>query len=225
MSPLASEIDAREEPGRLQQLLLDSATFSMMVVLPIAVTFLLRGESFIGLWMGPAYAPLAGRVLFVLTLPLLFHAGAYGTGGLLLGIGRHKPLAPLMVVEGLCNLALSIILVRRFGIVGVAWGTAIPNLISSVLFWPWFARRTFGIEPTRYVFTIWVRPAVAILPFAILSYCIERFWRASNLFEFIIQVAACVPFALAGFWPICVSADQRGRLRTIVRTKLASAFV
>ena len=208
-SPLASAIDAQRGQARLQTLLLNSATFSSIVVLPIAVTFLIRGESFIALWMGPSYAPLAGRVLAILTLPLLFHSGAHGTGGILMGIGKHKPLAPLMVVEGLCNLGLSIVLVRRMGIVGVAWGTTIPNVMAAVLFWPWYACRTLEVAPARFLTAVWVRPAIAVAPFAIATYVVDRQWAASTLYGFMFQVALCVPVALAGFWFICLNASHR----------------
>ncbi len=54
-------------------------------------------------------------------------------------------------------------LVKRIGIVGVAWGTAVPSLASSLIFWPWYIRRSLGIRPDVYLLSTWVRPAVSLI--------------------------------------------------------------
>jgi len=74
---MASSLDGMGEHERVQRLLAGSAKFSMMILLPVALTFLIRGSSFIGLWMGPSYAELSGAVLAILSLPLLVRAGAH----------------------------------------------------------------------------------------------------------------------------------------------------
>jgi O-antigen/teichoic acid export membrane protein len=136
-----------------------------------------------------------------------------------MGVGKHKPLAPLMVAEGLCNLGLSILLVRRMGIVGVAWGTAIPNVMAAVMFWPWYACRTLEVAPARFVSAVWIRPAIAISPFAIVTYFVERHWPAATLYGFMFQVALCVPVAMAGFWLLCLSEAHRQLATGFVRSR------
>src|SRR5690606_39145273 len=126
----------------------ESARFSMLVLMPVAITFLIRGRSFIELWMGPEYAAASGGVLAILAWPLLLHAATHATGGLMMATGRHKPMIPAMLIEAGANLALSIALVRTMGIAGVAWGTAIPSLVSSFVFWPIYLQRSLEL-PAR----------------------------------------------------------------------------
>src|SRR5206468_10230714 len=52
---------------------------------------------------------------------------------LLLGTGRHRLVAFTTLAEGAANLALSIVLVRRFGLWGVAAGTALPVIAANFL--------------------------------------------------------------------------------------------
>src|SRR5262249_30486979 len=136
MTPLASRLEVEGSPERLQETVLKAARCCSIIMLPIFVTFIIRGKSFIGLWLGPLYSELSGHVLWILSIPWLFGAGTSVVASAILGIGRHKPVVPSALAEGLSNLALSIILVKSMGIIGVAWGTAIPNLAISLFFWP-----------------------------------------------------------------------------------------
>ena len=53
-------------------------------------------------------------------------------GNILMGTGRHRLVAYVSLGEAVSNLALSVVLVRRFGMLGVAIGTAIPMFVANV---------------------------------------------------------------------------------------------
>jgi O-antigen/teichoic acid export membrane protein len=209
ITPLASKLEVEAGKAGLQQAILKQARYCAMVMWPIFITFIIRGSTFIGLWMGPSYEQLSGHVLWILSVPWLFGAGASVVASGILGIGQHKRVVPFALAEGLSNLALSILLVKRMGILGVAWGTAIPNIAISIFFWPWYIRRTIGIRIRDYAFSLWLRPAVAMLPFAVLSLAASRWWHASNLLFFFGQVAAVLPGALLGIWFFGLPSQER----------------
>ncbi len=209
MTPLASSTDAKKDHKLLEKVVLFSSRAGTMAVLPIALTLTIRGSTFVSLWMGPQYAELSGKVASILSLTLLFWAANSVTGGSLLGVSKHRPLVPMLLGEGLCNLALSIILVRRMGIVGVAWGTVIPSATSTLGFWPWYIRRALGIRPLTYIVSAWVRPVLGIVPFALGTYAIEHYWGAERLLVFFSQVALVLPLALLGYWLTCLDEQQR----------------
>jgi len=219
-SPMASSLDGAGEHERVRLLLLTSAKYSAMILLPVAITFLIRGGSFIGLWMGPSYAQLSGRVLGVLALPLLFHAGAHGVGGIMIGVGKHRPMVPAMLTEAAANLALSVALIPSLGIVGVAWGTTIPSLISSVFFWPRYTWRTLGIPVASYLETVWLRPWLAAVPFAAVTYVVERMWPATTLAMFFVQVGLCLSLAIAADSWVCLSKSERESIVSAARRRL-----
>ena len=213
VSPLASSLQARNDVAGLRRLVLRSSQLGTMVAAPIAATFVSRGGHFIGLWMGQQYSNTSGKVVALLAVTLLFSAGNTPTGGIMLGLGKHKPIVPALLVEGICNLALSIILLKRMDVLGVALGTLIPSVTASLLFWPWYAKRTMNIAPVTYIMNAWLRPAVALAPFVLASYMTDRFWQAPNLLVFFSQVALCLPIALAGYWAFCMDAQQREKIR------------
>jgi O-antigen/teichoic acid export membrane protein len=225
MTPLASSIEARSDENRLKNLALFSSRAGTMVVLPIAVTLLLRGSSFIVLWMGPQFGELSGHVLWILSLALPFWAGNSVVAGSLLGLGKHKPLVPGVLAEGLCNLALSILWVKKIGILGVAWGTLVPSLAMNLFFWPWYIRRALGIAPLPYVYSSWIRPLVGIMPFVFATFAIERFFPATHLIAFFSQTLIVLPLAFLGFWATCLDREHREGITRIFTRSVERVLV
>jgi O-antigen/teichoic acid export membrane protein len=209
ISPLASSLDAGGNRDKIGLLGLGGPQYATMLVLPIAITFALRGKTFIGLWMGVVYADTSSKILQVLTVALLFGAANQVTTEMMLGINKHKPVALAYIVEGIVNLALSIGLVQVIGVVGVAWGTAIPRLAISLVFWPLYMRRVLDIPFSRYVLSTWIRPAIAAVPFALMSLAVDRMWFAPTLWFFFFQVTLTLPVAILCFWFGCLTATDR----------------
>ncbi len=225
MIPLSSSLMARGQPGEVRRVTLQGARFATMVMLPIGLTCMLRGKTFIRLWMGPLYAELSGEVLWALSLAMLFAAANQIPAATLRGISQHKSMLPLLLAEGLCNLALSVALVRTFGVVGVAWGTAIPSLAVSLLIWPFFLQRRLEIPVREYFGSAWLRPAVAAVPFALGTLALERFLPPSNLFLYFLQVGIVLPLAAAGDWFIgLLPAERQNYYSRFVRPLLESGI-
>jgi O-antigen/teichoic acid export membrane protein len=209
LSPLASSLDADGKRGKIDQIVLTGPRYATMFILPIVITFVLRGKTFIALWMGSEYAGPSNKVLQVLSVALYFGAANQMATSIMIGINKHRPLVLVNIIEGILNLALSVVLVHSMGIVGVAWGTAIPNLITSFLFWPIYIRRLFGIPCLQYAVSTWVRPALAAVPFALMCLIIDKRWHVSSIWLFFFQVLLTLPVALLAFLFGCLSQTER----------------
>ena len=70
--------------------------------------------------------------------------------GVLFGTARHRLYSFYCIGEGAANLALSLLLVRRYGILGVAVGTLVPMTVVRLLVQPIDVCRVLGISPGRY---------------------------------------------------------------------------
>ncbi len=208
-TPLASSLEAQGLHGQVGRMLLSRSRFGMLLMIPIGITFVVRGHSFIGMWMGAEYAHPSGLVLQILTVGLVMASGNMIANATMLGISKHKAVVPAALGEAVCNLALSVALIRPYGIYGVAWGTTLPSLLVSLLFWPWYVRRTLQIPVRSYVMAVWGRPFLAAAPFALATFLVEKYWTASHLLLFFVQVAMVLPLALAGFWYVCFTRTER----------------
>ncbi len=213
MTPMISSLQAREQTAEMNGVLLRAFRYAMLLILAIGVTFLFRGATFIKLWMGPEYAELSGKVLWILTLALLPVASSQVAMSAMLGLNRHRAVVPVVVAEALANLALSVWWVKSMGISGVAWATTAPSLATSLLWWPWYVRRVTGIPLARFFVSSWLRPAVAMVPFALVTILAESFWPAEKLLMFFFQVGILLVVAGAGAWFVGLESKDREQLR------------
>jgi O-antigen/teichoic acid export membrane protein len=196
--PAASTISARGEHEQLRRLLIQGTRAVMAIALTIEAGLLIRGKTFISLWMGPQYADVSGHVLQVLTLAWLFMAGNFCAGNVVYGLSKHRPVAMWSIFEAIANLGLSIFLVGRWGVIGVAWGTVLPSWVVNVGLWPRYITNLLDLPLRKYLFQSWIRPAVGVLPFALGCILTERWWPVKNLWGFFLQMAVLLPLALAG---------------------------
>lgn len=217
-TPLASTLEAQGDFGRLRRATLLASGSATIVALPIAVTFLLRGSSFVTLWMGSGYGELSGRILWILTIGLIFSASSQIGLATVLGISKHRAVVPMFAVQTVATLTAGAFAMPRAGLPGIAWAMTIPYLAVSVLFWPVYLQKTIGLSMSRLVSAAWVRPLAAILPFAACTYAVESLWPAQNLAVFFGQVGLLLPVAAVGAWHLCLTAgDREMLLQTLLR--------
>jgi O-antigen/teichoic acid export membrane protein len=210
--PLISSRQASDGLGAASELMRKSVRLCTIIVLPIILTFLTRGPTFIGLWMGPKYASTAGAVLQILALGQCVFVSYQVLSISTMALALHKGLVPAYVAEAVANLSLSFILGKTMGVTGVAWGTTIPRLFIALGFAAWFSSKKLGVPAKEYALHAWVRPLAAMLPFALVSLLIDRTWAAPNVFYFFGQVAITIPLAFAGAWIVGLQRDERERL-------------
>jgi O-antigen/teichoic acid export membrane protein len=196
--PVASNMAAKEQADPLRRLLIQGTRVALIVSLPIAWALFFRSQTFIGLWMGRPYAQPSGQVLRVLLLSAVAVTCNRVGGNIILGLGRHKPFAIWQSCEAVANLILSIYMVRRIGIIGVAWGTVLPSLVSQIVLWPRYLSGVLGIPVWRYLWDAWIRPALATAPFGLACFWIEHHWAAPNMAVFFVQIATLLPLVPLG---------------------------
>jgi O-antigen/teichoic acid export membrane protein len=92
-----------------------------------------------------------------------------------MGTSRHRTWAVVTLTEGICNVILSVILIRPYGIVGDALGTAIPMTFSMVLFMPRHLCRQLGVRLGTYLREAFVLPLLITIPFAAVLW-LMKFW-------------------------------------------------
>jgi len=211
-TPLASTFEAQGSYQNLRRLVIHGTRAALLVSLPIEVALFFRGHTFIRLWMGEQYAQPSGTVMQILLLSLVFSTANTTSAGIVYGMEKHKRIAIWGMIESVANLSLSVILVRRIGIYGVAWGTTIPSVIMEVFLWPSFICKLLAMPVRTYLWQAWVRSALSVVPFAAACAAAERFWPAHNLFIFFLQIAALLPLI-----PIALTLTFRQEIVTYVR--------
>lgn len=217
LTPKTSALEA-SDPSAVSAVILRATRLATLLILPIAITFELRGARFVSLWMGPPYGLEAGRILRILTVSLAFSAASQVCLSALMGLSKHKEYVPFTVAEALINLGLSMLWVRPFGIAGVALGTMVPSLVSSLVVMPWYARRSAGVPIGQYWWQAWGRPVLALVPFAIGTAFVERYWVPRGLVAYFLSIVVVLPLALVGAWWIAFNDVDRELVRRFLPT-------
>jgi len=209
LNPLASELESKKESHKIKDVLILGTKFSLLIGLPICSVYAIMGENFIGLWMGPEFAEKSGAILLILTVTHLFSVAQYTTGNILYGISRHKVSAICHGAEAVANLALSIILVNRMGVIGVAIGTAIPHLAVVAVAFPIIISRIVGLSLKEYVRESYLLPFLSVIPFATGCYLVEKYFRAESLHVFFGTVLGLLPLYILTVWFLCFKKEER----------------
>ena len=205
--PVAARMDASQDLAGLQRLLVLGTRMALLVTLPLCLGFLFLGRQFITLWMGQAYADSA-VILIVLTIPQFGSMSQYPSALVLAGMAKHRAFAYFALAEGVANLVLSIILVRKMGVIGVAWGTVIPHLICTSLVVPLYTLHVLKMSVRDYLVQAYLRPVLCTLPVIALGYKFSTVPAASWL---MFAGEAGMMCALFGAVSYFVSLDARER--------------
>jgi O-antigen/teichoic acid export membrane protein len=117
---------------------------------------------------------------------LWFAQGA--SGRVLFGMSKHGTWAIVTLIEGVSNLILSIILVRPYGIIGDAFGTAIPLACSTILFMPRHVSKLLGIRLRTYLREAYVLPLMLCVPLVLALLLLRRWFVAHNYRQLALQL-------------------------------------
>ncbi len=131
--PMASRLASEpQDRGEVSSVLIDVTRISGGLMTAFALMFILFGDSFLDLWIGPevrdAYVPLV--ILSVASVIILTQDFS---ARLLLASELHRAYAALSVGVMVSNLTLTVILVQELELLGVALGTLIPFSLEGVI--------------------------------------------------------------------------------------------
>jgi O-antigen/teichoic acid export membrane protein len=221
-SPFAGVMNEFAGSGKRNELrasFLRATRLCLLLSLFVGLLLLLNGAALIRLWVGPGYTKSYSLMLVLLAGYCLMLAQQPSVD-LLLAQGRHHLRGWWNLGEGAANLALSIYWGRRYGLVGIALGTAAPMIFVQLFIQPWYALRTISLPPARYVREALLRPALAAA--IVLGVCgILRPWQhAYSIWWLMFSVAWQAILFLALAWSLALTADEREQLMTRARSTL-----
>jgi O-antigen/teichoic acid export membrane protein len=157
-------------------------------------------------------------------VPVLFAPIQATCNQILYGMNRHRPYSALAICEALVNLGLSIVLAKRIGIIGVAWGTLVPAVIVEGILLPMYAVRQLDIPLTSYYWSTLIRPILSSAPYLL---ALAAFRKAGTVWTWhgllASGVASVCIYAIC-VWLFVLDADEKSLLTNrLKRLKPAKA--
>jgi O-antigen/teichoic acid export membrane protein len=218
--PLASGYRATGMSDSLRRSYVVGSRLSLAIALPLALALLLEGPRLLVSWVGPEVGLPAGTLLRVLTLAHLPVIANGVAAQMAWGAGLQRSAALLSIGEGLSNLALSYVLARRLGVVGVAVGTLVASWVFQGLIWPFWMGRAFGSSLLRYWGEALGPALVPVLPALATFGLLSRIVRPDGMIGLALLVTLpAVVYVLVAV-PMCVPSDDRALIWSWLRGRL-----
>ncbi|HAO93318.1 MAG TPA: hypothetical protein DCR11_05455 [Deltaproteobacteria bacterium] len=173
------------------------------------------GRPFIARWMGDGYLD-AYPVLVVLTISVMVEIIQTPANNILYAISRHKYLAYVNVAEAAVNLVLSIVLIKRYGLIGAAIGTAVPLVISRFFIIPLYAGRCVGLGMSRYYRNLFVTGFYTAAYMAVLFILSRGLLSTPSYASILLVGIASVPVYLVSIMYISFTKSERALIRTML---------
>jgi O-antigen/teichoic acid export membrane protein len=211
VGPLMTTMSALEGQRRqadLKHVFLFSTKVMTLISLFLGAMLWLYGRPLIRLWVGPQYDA-AYIPLMILVLGHVISLAQSPSINLLLARGRNRPLGWWTLTEGAANLALSIYWAPRYGLAGIALGTAVPQIFVKLTLQPWYALRVSRTSLGEYVREALGGPIMATLGFLLLAYPASRAANASGALPMLISAGAVTLLYGLMAYGVALSASER----------------
>jgi O-antigen/teichoic acid export membrane protein len=161
--PVAVRFGAADRRDALRDMLMEGTRIALTLVGGVTICLMGFGSPLILRWMGPAFESSVPS-LYVLALTGVILVGQGPLGNVLLGTGRHRLVAFTSLGEALANLALSVVLVRYFGLLGVAIGTGVPVAVANLFILLPAACRQSGMGVAEFLGLVGTAPLAGAIP-------------------------------------------------------------
>jgi O-antigen/teichoic acid export membrane protein len=178
--PLASALHAGNDQARLRTLYITSTRLALGTFLTFGISLAVLAGPILTIWVGAEYAEY-GYLIVVLTLASLIDIPTWPAGSVLQGIARHRFTAVMALCTGITNLGLSLILVQRLGLLGVALGTLIPTIIFGVGFTIPYAMRVIGVTLSQMVRQALWPALMPLVPVALVTYIMREIFAPTTI--------------------------------------------
>ncbi len=189
--PRAGELHATGQGARLRTLVTKGVGFAFLLIMGFFIGAAFFGDLLIETWIGAGYAE-SHLLLLILLGSHIVATPAAVLRSVLFGMGYVKEQSLMNIGKAVTNVVLSVLLIHRFGVIGVAVATAIPVVLVELGMLVPFALKKLQFEPGRLVREALAPQLLALL--ALLSYSL---YVASS-------------FALVAGWPALMAVSIGG---------------
>ncbi|MHB1131382.1 MAG: lipopolysaccharide biosynthesis protein [Chloroflexota bacterium] len=220
--PLASQLDAQKDWLRLRNMYIVLSRLTLALSVLVGVTLVMLAGPFLTLWVGAAYAESAPLVA-ILTAAYLVDVSQMPASSVLQGAGRHRPLAIISVLAAVANLALSIVLVQRIGLVGVALGTLIPSAVVGLGLALPYAMRTLKVGLGEVLGRIWLPALLPAAPLVGMHLGLQQVLPPTSLLAFVVVGGAGALVYGVTYLAFGATKDERRIYRDVLTQGLALA--
>ncbi|MDA7540937.1 oligosaccharide flippase family protein [bacterium] len=160
--PGMAQLYENQNFSRLRTTFCQLTSFAVRLGVCSATVCALGNRDFVILWVGNSqFGGLALSSMFCIWgLQDVFFRGA---AGVIFASGRLRGFGFASIIEAALNVSLSLVLVQKYGLVGVALGTVVAKTLTTGWFVPVTICRSINLQLSRYLIDGLIKPAFRCL--------------------------------------------------------------
>lgn len=180
--------------------------------------FIVFGQEFIQLWVGPEYSD-SFYIALIILVPAMI-ALIQGMGGIILQAkNKHKFKSILYLVIAICNVFLSIIFVKKWGGIGCALATGLAYMVGNVLVMNYYYWKKIHIDIPKFWKNILFMSA-ALLVSILFGATANRYLLADTWIILVGKIFAFSIFYLLMIWFVGMNNYERDLLSVPLKRML-----
>ena len=218
--PVISEYEALGNYTKIKNILISGAKYTLIVSCLFSLGLIIFGKAFINLWMGSEYGLVCGPVLIILVFSQFIELPQLISRAVLFGISKHKYMSFISITTAVVNLLLSILLISKFGIIGVALGTTIPQVFIYGLFMMIITNRIVSIPNITYIKEVYFPIIVPTIMFIMTGMLCLKLLYPANYFVLLCECFFCSLVFLIFSYQFSLNSDEKREVIRIVNGML-----
>lgn len=170
MMPAIGQLLGQQEKDKVRKLYIKSQCIILAVTIMCASGIYLFNESFISLWVGDKFY--SGDEFSLVFASLLLTGVVFQSSSVVLNADLQvKFVTMVRLIEASLNITMSIIFLKLFGLIGLAYATLISSLLTSFWLIPLKTLRLLNISIIDWMRIIGVKLLIVIILNICIVYC------------------------------------------------------
>jgi O-antigen/teichoic acid export membrane protein len=222
--PVVVRFSATDEVVALRATLVDGTRIALGLIVGVTICLVAFADRLVAAWMGPGFS---GSLppLYLLAAAGIVLVAAGPLGNLLLARGRERIVAFSCLGEAIVNATLSIVLVRKYGIVGAAAGTLVSVTISNGFVQMPAACRLLAIPVRTFLREVITPAVIALAPTALVAWTLRTMVNPTSVLQIITTGAMVGGVYVLAFVLVGLRPSDRVRYFRPARTATTSPSV
>ncbi len=207
--PAVSHINETRERADIQRIYFKVVRYVSFFAFIVTAGVLIYADDFVQLWLTPEFSQTA-VIMRILALGTALLLPQIAGNAILFAIEQHRKLLLVLLCESVIKLVLSVILIRMYGVIGMALATALPQILLFTTLYPYLMADALGTSYHRIMKTIAASSLPAILGAIPAAFLMRYIFPPHNFGIFFINVGVVL---LAGGVISYYLSDKDDRLR------------
>lgn len=220
LGPVASTLFTAGKKGKLAEILIQSNRLIGFIATLMLVPLLVYIKPLLQIWL--ELSDRDGTNCAVILLVSMYFLVFFRSSSvqILLMVNKQRGLTKIAMAECVMNLVLSVILVKRIGIVGVALGTLVPNVLLGLTCSLPMACKFSGISIVEFLRLSVVKTVMAGCVAAGVALGLRTLHYPDTFVLLALHALVVIMFYLAAYYLLAVEKWEKKQLRSFIKAKL-----